>query len=659
MKKILIILFLIISSKIFATDYYVTKAGNDITGSGSSVSPYLTLTKAASVAVIGDNIIVGIGDFNEVNEVAIQPGVNITGSGTGTIIRSTGATAQFQAVLLLESAPGTNGNQTLQNFSLDGNSQAQAIGIRISGRSNVVLQNISGQNFDFALIVITSKGGVFGNADVSYPGGVETYVDSGIYATGNVCRNIFATNCSGFKSWYGGATYGSAHIWYGGQENFLIENCNLNQTQRPAGQNGWEIKQFLWSKGVTIRNNVCRNIHYPYFLNGTGDYWNFSMEIFNVQGIHIYGNDCNGSVDINRNVKGPYAYSVYFHDNIIGWNDLGSGQEHGIIIEYFSEAVIIENNTFKNVSEAIGFSPRQQDLLKDIYIRKNLAYGIGQATVQGNEFAIFFHDNDRPEWGALNNPGFNFQNFNIINNTFVAAAGETPTCGFNSSNLRNGTGTGLNILNNIFRGFGFDVNQDGAITSRDGARITGCDIRNNIFYQNLKDIYWGYWAGPSAPPNAPYTVSGNITANPLFVAGNSYALQAGSPGINAATDGGNIGHTTGVGSGNFAPTVTATATPNNMQLPANSSLLQATGSDIDGTIASYVWSVQSGPGGSSFTSGNSATTSVTGLTAGSYLFRCTVTDNAGATGFVDVPVTVTAAPPPPVGNIRYHRPLKM
>ena len=102
---------------------------------------------------------------------------------------------------------------------------------------------------------------------------------------------------------------------------------------------------------------------------------------------------------------------------------------------------------------------------------------------------------------------------------------------------------------------------------------------------------------------------------------------------------------------NVPPTVTATATPSTMTLPSNSSLLQATGSDPDGTIISYEWTVESGPGGSSFTSASSATTTVTGLTAGNYVFRCTVTDDEGATGHTDVPVTVNAAP----GQTPYFR----
>jgi hypothetical protein len=80
-------------------------------------------------------------------------------------------------------------------------------------------------------------------------------------------------------------------------------------------------------------------------------------------------------------------------------------------------------------------------------------------------------------------------------------------------------------------------------------------------------------------------------------------------------------------------------------LPTNSTSLSGSGSDIDGFIASYSWAKQSGPAGESILSPGSANTTVTNLVQGTYVFRLTVTDNQGATGFADVQVIVNAAPP--------------
>jgi hypothetical protein len=92
---------------------------------------------------------------------------------------------------------------------------------------------------------------------------------------------------------------------------------------------------------------------------------------------------------------------------------------------------------------------------------------------------------------------------------------------------------------------------------------------------------------------------------------------------------------------NFAPTANAGSSIT-IYLPTNSVTLNGSGADIDGFIASYAWTKFSG-GAATITSPASVNTTVTGLVAGVYVFRLTVTDNLGATGFSDVQVTVNAA----------------
>jgi Polysaccharide lyase/PKD domain len=92
---------------------------------------------------------------------------------------------------------------------------------------------------------------------------------------------------------------------------------------------------------------------------------------------------------------------------------------------------------------------------------------------------------------------------------------------------------------------------------------------------------------------------------------------------------------------NQAPVVNA-GTDKTITLPANSVSLTGTASDADGTIASYLWTKVSGTGGT-ITTANAASTTVTGLTAGTYVFSLTATDNAGATATDNVTVTVNPA----------------
>lgn len=87
-------------------------------------------------------------------------------------------------------------------------------------------------------------------------------------------------------------------------------------------------------------------------------------------------------------------------------------------------------------------------------------------------------------------------------------------------------------------------------------------------------------------------------------------------------------------------------------LPDNSIILVGSASDSDGTIKSYQWTKVSG-GTASIISPNSATTAVTNLAQGSYVFRLTATDDDLVTSADDVVVTVlpTNTPPPPVKTV--------
>jgi len=104
--------------------------------------------------------------------------------------------------------------------------------------------------------------------------------------------------------------------------------------------------------------------------------------------------------------------------------------------------------------------------------------------------------------------------------------------------------------------------------------------------------------------------------------------------------------------GNVAPVANA-GTNQTITLPTNSTSLAGSGSyDQDGTITSYAWSQVSGPNTAAISNTASANTNVSGMIAGTYTFRLTVTDNAGATNAANVSVTVNqqAAPSnqPPV-----------
>jgi|GEM_PF-6803185 len=70
--------------------------------------------------------------------------------------------------------------------------------------------------------------------------------------------------------------------------------------------------------------------------------------------------------------------------------------------------------------------------------------------------------------------------------------------------------------------------------------------------------------------------------------------------------------------------------------------LSGSGTDPDGTITGFAWSLVSGPNTPTIVSPNSQNTAVTGLLGGVYVFRLTVTDNDGDTASDDVRVRVVS-----------------
>jgi predicted esterase len=103
-------------------------------------------------------------------------------------------------------------------------------------------------------------------------------------------------------------------------------------------------------------------------------------------------------------------------------------------------------------------------------------------------------------------------------------------------------------------------------------------------------------------------------------------------------------------SGNTLPVAVA-GSNQTIALPTNSVYLQGSGSyDSGGWIADYEWSQQSGPSQATINYLSDANIQATNLVAGTYVFKLTVEDNAGATASATVTVTVTGSAPPAGGN---------
>ena len=78
-------------------------------------------------------------------------------------------------------------------------------------------------------------------------------------------------------------------------------------------------------------------------------------------------------------------------------------------------------------------------------------------------------------------------------------------------------------------------------------------------------------------------------------------------------------------------------------LPVNTADLKGSGTDANGTITSYLWTKVTGPTGGTIGNASAASTSVSGLTLGTYNYQLTVTDNDGGTARDTVQIVVNAA----------------
>lgn len=131
----------------------------------------------------------------------------------------------------------------------------------------------------------------------------------------------------------------------------------------------------------------------------------------------------------------------------------------------------------------------------------------------------------------------------------------------------------------------------------------------------------------------------NVTVNGL-ANGQTYVLR-----LQVTDNNGGIGTddvtVTVASSGNQNPVANA-GPDQDLDFGSTTVNLVGSGTDPDGTITGYSWSLVSGPNTPSINTPNAQNTAVTGLMGGVYVFRLTVTDNSGGTATDDVRIRVVS-----------------
>lgn len=525
MKNLLTICLLFLVTAAYSQTYYVTPAGNDVTGNGSSANPWKTVSKATSIVTTG-TINVLPGTYTESGTLNLKAGVSIEGSNKTTTIIKSSTTGQWSNFINMESPDGTNGNQSISNVTIDGNTNTTGnssgawIGVAITGRSNVTIRDCIFKNF-YAYGVVFQGNHLDGITAKNWT--------SGPYATGNRFYNNEMTNCSGVLAEIQG---GSGCLGMGWQDGMEVYNNSIINTARPAGRNGWPIK--FWSngylKGVKIHDNTLIRSPYnsPQVFGGTGE-WDFAIEFFNVQGLELYNNYIQGSVDINYIYKGSYQYGLWAHHNTLNHATQNPNPESGFIFEFKAEHILVENNVLNNKFVGISYNTRG---VNNNGGENNYACNYGGATggcsgiinnvIRNNVFSNLYPGNGATGGIITQSESTNdvqIDGLHIYNNVFSAKASGGTYNGLDFGGMGSGANVkNIHIRNNIFQNF-----RSNPIVKQSGGTQSNVNITNNDFYNNVPNTL--NWTGS--------TQSNNQTVNPLFVSAIDFHLQPASTMIDA------------------------------------------------------------------------------------------------------------------------------
>src|SRR6478609_4325156 len=311
-KSFCLVLALLLFQISFANVYYVSTTGNDATGDGSASNPWRTLRNAVTkvVANQGHIIQVGAGTFIESGSVQVPLGVSIQGAGIDvTVFKATSsfyyhpADPGYGTDKFLISLTGFNpqdGNQSLKNFTVDGDSKQLHGGIFVHYRNKVVIDQVKVQNTNFTGIWLW---------DVK---------DSQL-------TNSQLVNCS-----WGSTGYCAGALNLGNLERVEISQLNVDENT------GYGIKAI----GPDGYNDIFQvKIHdshisvNPYGLWNNGSAPNIAIELWlaTLVGCEIYNTYVDNTISlVNSPGTSTGIQTIRVHDNILDMAARASGAGYGL-----------------------------------------------------------------------------------------------------------------------------------------------------------------------------------------------------------------------------------------------------------------------------------------------------------------------------------------
>ncbi|MDQ6843401.1 MAG: PKD domain-containing protein, partial [Bacteroidota bacterium] len=243
---------------------------------------------------------------------------------------------------------------------------------------------------------------------------------------------------------------------------------------------------------------------------------------------------------------------------------------------------------------------------------------------------------------------FTISNSKIINPVFSNLIAGTYTLSLTVTDNKGATNTDfINVIVNPV-----PANQPPVAAAGNDVTITlptnSVQLNGSSSYDpdgTIASYSWAKTAGPTQ-----FTISNSKIVNPVFnnlVAG-TYTLSLTVTDNKGATSTDFINVIVNPVAVNQPPV--ANAGPDVViTLPTNSVSLTGSGTDPDGTVASYAWTQVSGPSVSSIASPGTAKPTISNLIQGTYVFNLKVTDNNGATASDQMQLTVA----PVTGGTKY------
>lgn len=410
---------------------YISPDGSDETGTGTVDNPLKTLSyTAANLDVLSSaSISLLPGTFIEQGPIRIPPGVSLRGSGMGDTVIKSDYSNGF--LLVLESDAGTDGDQAITGFTIDGMDRTLFGGLWVEGRNKVTLQNIEFKEINtMGAVIIDDR--------------IKAIPEPGKWASG-----IKVLDCRFENTAADLDTYSTGNLNIGGLDGALISNIEIIDDE------GYGIKFY---KDGYLKNTSIENCSIT--LSEDDDLWDedIAIELWNLyEGNSISDTSANTWFSlVNYSFFNPLPDKI----NILVENcriESLKNDSHKEGIELGAQGAVIRNNFISRKGYGLAL---WNSVKKNILIEGNIFRDMKEASTTWNGGSGIF---------IANSNNWDFDNITITNNVFD----QMPTGIWFKQEMAQSTMTNLHAYNNYF----------GMISSK-SVRLTGSvsdlNLRNNF-----------------------------------------------------------------------------------------------------------------------------------------------------------------------------------